>query len=128
MILCFVNYTARTKSYTYEHTLSLHDALPISTLCNSKISINAIYCYINATLPESHTKKAPRVRSRWGALCNERERARRPGIAQSYRALTSRSEEDTSELQSLMRTSYAGFVLKKKNMYIKHHQKTIRLK
>src|SRR3546814_5377733 len=25
----------------------------------------------------------------WGALCNERERARRPGIAQSYRALTS---------------------------------------
>src|SRR3546814_19245267 len=99
MILCFVNYTARTKSYTYEHTLSLHDALPISTLCNSKISINAIYCYINATLPESHTKKAPRVRSRWGALCNERERARRPGIAQSYRALTSsgsypgRSEE-----------------------------------
>src|SRR3546814_19021693 len=89
MILCFVNYTARTKSYTYEHTLSLHDALPISTLCNSKISINAIYCYINATLPESPTKKAPRVRSRWGALCNERERARRPGIAHSYRALTS---------------------------------------
>src|SRR3546814_20730130 len=44
---------------------------------------------INATLPESPTKKAPRVRSRWGALCNESERARRPGIAQSYRALTS---------------------------------------
>src|SRR3546814_14082010 len=44
---------------------------------------------INATLPESPTKKAPRVRSRWGALCNERERARRPGIAQSYHARTS---------------------------------------
>src|SRR3546814_1171132 len=78
---------------------------------------------INATLPESPTKKAPRVRSRWGALCNERERARRPGIAQSYRALTSsgsypgwpsRSEEHTSELQSLMRISYAVFCLKKK--------------
>src|SRR3546814_10737862 len=29
--------------------------------------------------------------------------------------LTSRSEEHTSELQSLMRISYAGFCLKKKN-------------
>src|SRR3546814_10079256 len=61
------------------------------------------------------TKKAPRVRSRWGVLCNETEKARRPGLPQSYRALTSsRSEEHTSELQSLMRTSYAVFCLKKK--------------
>src|SRR3546814_10525259 len=30
---------------------------------------------------------------------------------------TSRSEEHTSELQSLMRISYAVFCLKKKNMY-----------
>src|SRR3546814_3370383 len=29
-----------------------------------------------------------------------------------------RSEEHTSELQSLMRISYAGFCLKKKNLYI----------
>src|SRR3546814_1252553 len=100
---------------------------------------------------ESPTKKAPRVRSRWGVLCNETEKARRPGLPQSYRALTSsgsypgwpstlglrrpmlgsragtrhtflsrterqaeRSEEHTSELQSLMRTSYAVFCLKKK--------------
>src|SRR3546814_2795691 len=93
------------------------------------------------------TKKAPRVRSRWGVLCNETEKARRPGLPQSYRALTSsgsypgwpstlglrrpmlgsragtrhtflsrteRSEEHTSELQSLMRNSYAVFCLKKK--------------
>src|SRR3546814_5799512 len=31
-----------------------------------------------------------------------------------------RSEEHTSELQSLMRTSYAGFCLKKKNIYFCH--------
>src|SRR3546814_4001999 len=32
-----------------------------------------------------------------------------------------RSEEHTSELQSLMRISYAVFCLKKKNIVIKHH-------
>src|SRR3546814_7815478 len=32
-----------------------------------------------------------------------------------------RSEEHTSELQSLMRTSYAVFCLKKKNQYQTHH-------
>src|SRR3546814_8122096 len=37
---------------------------------------------------------------------------------------TTRSEEHTSELQSLMRISYAVFCLKKKNKQIKHkHQK-----
>src|SRR3546814_8223225 len=33
-------------------------------------------------------------------------------------SITMRSEEHTSELQSLMRISYAVFCLKKKNMYI----------
>src|SRR3546814_8344042 len=37
--------------------------------------------------------------------------------------LVSRSEEPTSELQSLMRISYAVFCLKKKKQY-KHHQTT----
>src|SRR3546814_1308451 len=35
-----------------------------------------------------------------------------------------RSEEHTSELQSLMRISYAVFCLKKKNKQNKHHIKT----
>src|SRR3546814_3828853 len=30
---CFFNDTATTEIYTYEHTLSLHDALPIPGLC-----------------------------------------------------------------------------------------------
>src|SRR3546814_3050321 len=37
-----------------------------------------------------------------------------------------RSEEHTSELQSLMRISYAVFCLKKKNILIKHCISTIR--
>src|SRR3546814_5354277 len=36
-------------------------------------------------------------------------------------AVQSRSEEHTSELQSLMRISYAVFCLKKENTYNKHH-------
>src|SRR3546814_967415 len=36
-------------------------------------------------------------------------------------ALASRSEEHTSELQSLMRISYAVFCLKKKNTYTYHN-------
>src|SRR3546814_5633836 len=45
-----------------------------------------------------------------------------PGLRQSERKvhcrgrLADRSEEHTSELQSLMRISYAGFCLKKKNI------------
>src|SRR3546814_6436594 len=40
--------------------------------------------------------------------------AARPG-GMTYRQQTLRSEEHTSEIQSLMRTSYAVFCLKKKN-------------
>src|SRR3546814_4671701 len=39
-----------------------------------------------------------------------------------------RSEEHTSELQSLMRISYAVFCLKKKNYIKKHHKKRIKKK
>src|SRR3546814_4278868 len=43
-------------------------------------------------------------------LCGESRRAR----VRSYRGIMVRSEEHTSELQSLMRISYAVFCLKKK--------------
>src|SRR3546814_6824502 len=36
-----------------------------------------------------------------------------------------RSEEHTSELQSLMRLSYAGFCLKKKNITIRQHKHSL---
>src|SRR3546814_2196229 len=48
----------------------------------------------------------------------EKRHASRLGI--SGRSNAARSEEHTSELQSLMRISYAVFCLKKKNINIKH--------
>src|SRR3546814_3050873 len=48
-----------------------------------------------------------------------------PAIASALKVLTERSEEHTSELQSLMRISYAVFCLKKKNnLQKKHRQRT----
>src|SRR3546814_9787972 len=44
-------------------------------------------------------------------------------VTSPYPAASSRSEEHTSELQSLMRTSYAVFCLKKKK-HQKPHKKT----
>src|SRR3546814_8353941 len=41
--------------------------------------------------------------------------AGRGGMAEAYGLSFGRSEEHTSELQSLLRTSYAGFCLKKQN-------------
>src|SRR3546814_4536138 len=79
---CF-NDTATTESYTYRHTLSLHDALPISVAVNLSFRRN-----------ESNTA----FLSHW--------LTRQP---------PARSEEHTSELQSLMRISYAVFCLKQNN-------------
>src|SRR3546814_3051449 len=52
-------------------------------------------------------------------------RERRPVQSRSATALSARSEEHTSELQSLMRISYAVFCLKKKK---KNHYKINRYK
>src|SRR3546814_7457386 len=60
----------------------------------------------------------------------DRRLARRPGrcpphgpswARQHYQHKLNRSEEHTSELQSLMRISYAVFCLKKKNNTISYH-------
>src|SRR3546814_5597795 len=45
---------------------------------------------------------------------------RRHALARAQRRDPDRSEEHTSELQSLMRISYAVFCLKKKTQYAKH--------
>src|SRR3546814_15717331 len=80
--VCF-NDTATTYIYTYGHTLSLHDALPIFL---------------------------DRFRVARG-LDGQRVIGAKPRTARSAR----RSEEHTSELQSLLRISYAVFCLKKTN-------------
>src|SRR3546814_10915362 len=54
---------------------------------------------------------------RWQAVCRPRRVAMRIVLAVLPGRLEFRSEEHTSELQSLMRISYAVFCLKKKNKH-----------
>src|SRR3546814_5759486 len=61
-----------------------------------------------------------RRRADQGACAYHRRRAARKYPARAAQ----RSEEHTSELQSLMRISYAVFCLKKKNIRWKQHNKT----
>src|SRR3546814_13018723 len=96
-ILCclflFFHDTSTTEIYTYSHTLSLHDALPISSvllLLLATTSLPALNVFISM------------------------DDGRRPRYVAGPRPPCSRSEEHTSELQSLMRISYAVFCLKKK--------------
>src|SRR3546814_7874940 len=104
-VFFFVKYTATTEIYTYGHTLSLHDARPIlfvrgrihGCLCNCKRRARCTGLGDSPRRPLGETGKA----------CIER----RPVSQETCR----RSEEHTSELQSLMRISYAVFCLKKKN-------------
>src|SRR3546814_17681890 len=82
VIFCFKD-TAPSELYTNGHTLSLHDALPISLA---------------------------RVIASGAALWLLDE----PANGLDLEGQGRRSEEHTSELQSLMRISYAVFCLKKK--------------
>src|SRR3546814_17817761 len=99
IVFCFFfNDTATTEIYTYGHTLSLHDALPISK---------------SAAL---RTRETSRRRQRKSPKHSRLVRCRTASGMWSMaeeRAGMDRSEEHTSELQSLMRISYAVFCLKK---------------
>src|SRR3546814_19094573 len=94
LFMFFFNDTATTEIYTYLHTLSLHDALPISLRMADAIA-------------------------RAGGVP-----IRGAGLATTMFARP-RSEEHTSELQSLMRISYAVFCLKKKNKSKKKHKQRL---
>src|SRR3546814_3309212 len=63
-----------------------------------------------ASLSAAHAVEVPR-----GAASDPRVKFVDYEEAQVYRIVGTRSEEHTSELQSLMRISYAVFCLKKKN-------------
>src|SRR3546814_6936418 len=105
----FFNDTATTEIYTYLHTLSLHDALPIS--CRRICSIGTTgWSVVMATFTPAAARRArlPIARSRSSTF--EREVSIGPKM---------RSEEHTSELQSLMRISYAVFCLTKKKQNIR---------
>src|SRR3546814_3539893 len=144
--LCFFfNDTATTEFYTYCHTLSLHDALPICDrprprryLGEARRHAVLKHCQRDRHRPlffDERTKqflvrprelrpsgrKRDRLRGNLrgfgieridGAVAVDEELRGRRHIAARYHS--HRSEEHTSELQSLMRISYAVFCLKKK--------------
>src|SRR3546814_4417885 len=91
---CIFSDTASTENYPYLHTLSLPDALPISWASARS----------PATLPSDRQKRSTAAAARLSSR----------SIARLQIALSPRSEEHTSELQSLMRNTYAVFCWKKK--------------
>src|SRR3546814_4882365 len=97
----FFNDTATTEIYTYRHTLSLHDALPISDDRPGWIR-QLEWAVVDYSLENLMTFPAVREAVDAGELT----------LHGAYFGV--RSEEHTSELQSLMRISYAVFCLKKK--------------
>src|SRR3546814_20831980 len=111
---CFLKYTATPEIYSYGHTLSLHDALPISL---TELMEAAERMQAGEVLPPDLAEALLRGTSIGGA----RPKAT---ISEQGRSWIARSEEHTSELQSLMRISYAVFCLKKKIKIICFHKKT----
>src|SRR3546814_6486634 len=69
-----------------------------------------------------HQRSTPTAARSWSRLASPCCAKCRSAIASSSRSVRWRSEEHTSELQSLMRISYAVFCLKKKNT--DHHNTT----
>src|SRR3546814_17929983 len=94
----FLKFTATAEIYTYAPTRSLLEALPIST-APPRLERTQVICQ-------------PR-RAATSAIAPRRGR-RLPSVTLRSRRAVARSEEHTSELQSLMRISYAVFCLKKK--------------
>src|SRR3546814_5730480 len=114
---CFLfNDTATTETYTYRDTLSLHDALPSSPP-------------VRPARPRQEVETAGKKGEGEIAQDFRLGAESQPDIVKTHDAAlhcghagalsqgaetARRSEEHTSELQSLMRSSYAVFCLKKK--------------
>src|SRR3546814_7546558 len=94
------NDTSTTEIYTYCHTRSLHDALPICSVRQHQ----------GPSGPVPEPDHPGGLRAALGPEGAHGDLLR--GRHQDF--LRTRSEEHTSELQSLMRISYAVFCLKKK--------------
>src|SRR3546814_2332922 len=83
---------------------------------------HVLHWYRRVNLVANYSRKSPRVIalvSAWSGLsCDNSHTITPPAFSAASRAffsIVARSEEHTSELQSLMRISYAVFCLKKKN-------------
>src|SRR3546814_1252980 len=113
--MCFFFFidTATPEIYTYGHTLSLHGARPIYGF-DGWPSPNALRSTPICTRRlVSSTKVSGQTRAMSSSLATSSPAAETRATRMS-KARLPRSEEHTSELQSLMRISYAVFCLKKK--------------
>src|SRR3546814_8091443 len=117
--LFFCNDTATTGIYTYLHTLSLHDALPICSGLHRRTRDLHVLRHDEAGQSVRPLREAERSQHDDGAAGVAAVRVAAMvvirGDVLADRAIAGRSEEHTSELQSLMRISYAVFCLKTKN-------------
>src|SRR3546814_16537718 len=102
LVFVFFNCPSTTGIYTYLHTRSLHDALPIWEAPFGD-GLGRRRDLLGAAADDGDLGARPREVLR-NAEIDPAGCARNEG----------RSEEHTSELQSLMRISYAVFCLKKK--------------
>src|SRR3546814_16597617 len=108
IVFFFFNDTATTEIYTYGHTLSLHDALPIF-----------LHAQFGVTIPGALPAAGVRLVDRLAPNELAADAFDLPVDFDDLKLAHRRSEEHTSELQSLMRISYAVFCLKKtKTKYI----------
>src|SRR3546814_2327341 len=113
----FFNDTATTEIYTYCHTLSLHDALPIYQ-ARQQLGDGLCPCRGVARRARAGGEKGRHHRPR---------RGNRIGRRTATPLRNPRSEEHTSELQSLMRISYAVFCLTKKKTTTTQTHNTFRI-
>src|SRR3546814_9235892 len=91
--------------------------------CDAYFSNGGATNYDDADLTEYYTRYAAAIRARYNRLMTEIERYCSVGSLIDI----GRSEEHTSELQSLMRISYAVFCLKKKKKNKKKKRDIIRM-
>src|SRR3546814_3395214 len=100
----FFNDPATPDIYTYCHTRSLHDALPIYVAHEIKNPLASL----RSAIESLSRLEDSRLRNELIAIATH-------DVRRIDRLVSERSEEHTSELQSLMRISYAVFCLKKQN-------------
>src|SRR3546814_3280496 len=119
----FFNDTATTEFYTYCHPFSLHDALPICAQQHRRFGRPGIVVDLRSAYHRGgpgagvERRHGPAL-GRVGAHAPIRpadDAIDHTALAVEPDQRRKRSEEHTSELQSLMRISYAVFCLIKKN-------------
>src|SRR3546814_1759981 len=106
---CIDNDPAATEIYTYAHTFSLIAALP----CSARRGVTIVR---RAQLGAAQGRSGPGGPSMAAACPTRGATTMTASPHRGTRAAVERSEEHTSELQSLMRLSYAVFCLKKKKL------------